>query len=492
MANNVALLPENAGRVTAPSLAYPFGSAKDDSTGSTGDGMPVKIAYFNDSFGMQQALLRAAGLTPTGSADTALSSQYLQSIIQIAAGRATQYDDTGGADSYVLALRSNQQAPGGLFDGLTVEFTPNSANTGPSGLDISALLGQTAGTTVLNVKTYTGGELLAGDISGRTTLVYDLDANEMRIKGPSNSALTGVSALEKSDPATRALEISGVTLRTAQTIKVTNSAGVFTFAAGALVALPTLVNASDYIVYCLTNGTLSAQPTDDAAPAGASVLGGFHAAYSNAAMVPASIWDIKFRPSCDPRAMVLSPDGRVWVDIYLADIDYGLNKYSRPDVTIADGGSAPKIPAMYGGNGTDTYGSLTWFEAWDLAINAGKRLPLWGEFTGFAFGVVEQQAVGTDPVTTRYQAGHRSACGVEQVTGAMWQWGADVQGSGTGWSAITDGRGSVYSSSLSAVILGAHWDSGSVAGSRSADWSGPPSRSSASIGMRAVCDHQLL
>ena len=188
------------------------------------------------------------------------------------------------------------------------------------------------------------------------------------------------------------------------------------------------------------------------------LLGGFATAYSDGAVVEDSLWDVNFRPTCSPRGMTLSPDGQVWVDIYLADTEYTLHGYSRPDVTIADGGSTPVVPYLYGGDGSTTYGSLTWFEANDLAIAAGKRLPHWGEFTGFAYGVVEQQSVGVDPVSTKYQAGHRSACGVEQVAGVMNQWGADVQGSGTGWAAITDGRGSVYASSLTAVSLGSSWE----------------------------------
>mgnify|MGYP000698807680 CR=1 FL=1 len=261
---------------------------------------------------------------------------------------------------------------------------------------------------------------------------------------------------------------------------------------GTAVALPTLTNATDYKIYGLSDGSLSAQLFDTATPTGSVLIGGFHVYHTTGGINPKSIWDINFRPKCNPRAMTLSPDRRVWADIYLMDVDYGLNGYSRPDATIADDSSPPIIPAIYGGNGTDTYGSLTWFEAWDLVINAGKRLAFWGEFSGLAYGVVEQQGVGTDPVTTKYQAGHRSAIGLEQATGVMWIWGADTQGSAGAANAITDGRGSVFSGDPRAVILGALWADGVYAGSRSAYWNYSPSDSYTGLSARAVCDHLIL
>jgi hypothetical protein len=185
-----------------------------------------------------------------------------------------------------------------------------------------------------------------------------------------------------------------------------------------------------------------------------------------------------------------------WVDIYLMDVDYGLNGYSRGGVTIADGNSPPKIPAIYGGDGTAAYGSLTWFEAVDLAASAGKRLLTYAVFTAAAYGVVERQSAGIDPVTTKYQAGHRSACGMEQATGCLWQWGEDINGtSATGtpsWQDIADGRGDVYTHSIRAVLLGANWYLASSSGSRASSWSYAPGDSASSFSARASCGHMTL
>jgi hypothetical protein len=80
MATNPSALPENVGRITAPSASYPYGSAKDDSTGTTGDGTPFKQALLNDVYGFQQALLVEASIVPSGTADTATVSQYLDAL----------------------------------------------------------------------------------------------------------------------------------------------------------------------------------------------------------------------------------------------------------------------------------------------------------------------------------------------------------------------------------------------------------------------------
>jgi len=74
VATNPSTLPENSGRITAPDANYPYGSAKDDSTGTTGDGTPIKKALLNDTYGFYQWLLTKAGIVPSGTADTAIAS----------------------------------------------------------------------------------------------------------------------------------------------------------------------------------------------------------------------------------------------------------------------------------------------------------------------------------------------------------------------------------------------------------------------------------
>ena len=323
----------------------------------------------------------------------------------------------------------------------------------------------------------------AGDFNPSTGVDSGLTGALVQIDQIKNSQL-----LTKTDSMKVMFDLTGSVLTLNQDVVIK---GV-RLLSGATVTLPTLVNASDYKVLLLSDGSLSAQLYDVTNPAGSVTVGGFHVYHTTGGINPNSLWDENWRPSAkSPRSMALSKDQRVWADIYFMDVDYALNNYSRPDVTIADGDSPPIVPEIYGGDGVSTYWSLTWFEALDLVINAGKRLVFWGEFSGLAYGVVEQQSVGADPVTTKYQAGHRSAIGLEQATGVMWVWGADTQGSTGSAAAITDGRGSVYSADPRAVILGADWSTGVNAGSRSAGWHNSPG-GSGSIGVRAVCDHLIL
>ena len=156
------------GRVTAPTAAYPQGSTKNETTPGAGDGTPYELARGDDVFGLQQALVRSAGITPNGNSDTALLSEQMQSIIELASGRAFNYDDSGVADAYVLDVQTNQQAPSKLFDGLEMKFFPGNTNTGASTAD-------PFGKGVTNIKLVGGvTDPAAGQITAgvETTVIY--------------------------------------------------------------------------------------------------------------------------------------------------------------------------------------------------------------------------------------------------------------------------------------------------------------------------------
>jgi len=286
---------------------------------------------------------------------------------------------------------------------------------------------------------------------------------------------------------------SSTTLEVASDLALVVGSSLVEIAAGTSVTLPALGNGTDYTVYAHGDGTLEAVDADSAAPAGARAAGGFHS-FANGGIASRSLWDLNWLPSApSPRAMVHDPKCGIWADIYLMDTQYGLNGYSRNGAQIADANSVPVIPDAYGGDGSSTYANLSWWVAVDLATAAGKRLPFYQEFASIAYGVVERQAVGTDPGTTQHQAGHRSDIGCEQITGVMWQWGADINGtSATGsatWNDWADGRGDIYTHSIRSPLFGASWDGGSHAGSRASFWYFRPDGSSSTLGARGVCDH---
>lgn len=88
MATNPNTLPENSGRIIAPDTSYPYGSAKDDTTGTTGDGTPIKKALLNDTYGFYQWLLTQASIVPSGNAETVLASQLGEALSALFVAKA--------------------------------------------------------------------------------------------------------------------------------------------------------------------------------------------------------------------------------------------------------------------------------------------------------------------------------------------------------------------------------------------------------------------
>lgn len=68
------------GKTNAPSAAYPQGSARNVTISGDGTGTPWEQQLVNDVLGFLQALLLEGGITPSGSPDTALASDYLDGL----------------------------------------------------------------------------------------------------------------------------------------------------------------------------------------------------------------------------------------------------------------------------------------------------------------------------------------------------------------------------------------------------------------------------
>jgi hypothetical protein len=269
--------------------------------------------------------------------------------------------------------------------------------------------------------------------------------------------------------------------------------------------MPTATTGTDYAVWLKTDGTLEATSSFTSPPAtNARKIGGFHYAPGANAAAQAggdstpqineySFWDLNYRPACDdPRGMTLVAGG-FWSDIYLLNTNPDVNGTSKYGVTIADGSSPPIIPLTLGGNGSTTFGSLTWFESMSIATAMGKKAFTQSEFMTAMYGVTEASSRGTDPGTTGLDADRTSRWGVMQATGNLWVWAQDRGGdySTGGWNANTDGFGSEYNAP-NVALLGGNWYNGVDAGSRSSAWSNTASYSGGDIGLRLVCDHLRL
>jgi hypothetical protein len=269
--------------------------------------------------------------------------------------------------------------------------------------------------------------------------------------------------------------------------------------------MPTATTGTDYAVWLKTDGTLEATTSFTSPPAtNARKIGGFHYAPGGNASAQAggnstpqineySFWDLNYRPACDdPRGMTLVAGG-FWSDIYLLNTNPDVNGTSKYGETIADGSSPPIIPATLGGNGSTTYGSLTWFEAMSIAAAMGKKAFTQPQFMTAMYGVTEATDAGSDPGTTGLDADRTSRWGVMQATGNLWVLAQDRGGpnASASWNANTSGFGSEYSAP-DVLRLGGDWLSGVNAGSRSSTWSTPASLSHYFFGLRLVCDHLRL
>ena len=164
MAINPSTNTTMTGRITAADSNYPYGSSKNETAVGAKDGTPYFKQRADDLFGLQQALLVAAGITPSGDADTAIASQYLQAMVELISGRASTYDDSGAADAYIFDLRTGQQAPAAYFDGMTATAPSASAScTGGACTVNVAGLGSVSIKLRGGVLDPLGGDIVAGD-----------------------------------------------------------------------------------------------------------------------------------------------------------------------------------------------------------------------------------------------------------------------------------------------------------------------------------------
>lgn len=342
------------------------------------------------------------------------------------------------------------------------------------------------------------------------------DDNPLPVKLVDGAAAEGVfSKASISAPAFSVPTASTLSLLAGTVVEL--NGWLHVFSSDTPVVMPTLTAGVDYAVYVCSDGSVRADASFTS-PSGYSasdvrMIGGFHFALGGNAAAqaggdstpiinPYSVWDLRWRPSCpDPRGMALVAR-RFWADIYLLNVDYHVNGTSRADVTIADGNSPPKRSPLLGGNGTATYGDLTWFSASEIMKSVGKDLPDYGEFAVLAYGTTEADSVGPEPPNTVLDAPRTSKWGIMQATGNMWVWGRDFSfiPSGADFTVLTtasyknntSGRGQIYtygSSGLCAALFGGTWSLGSYSGSRASRWVNSPWNSSNIIGARGRSDH---
>ena len=338
--------------------------------------------------------------------------------------------------------------------------------------------------------------------------------------------------LRKSNPMATLFAASGQTVVTAQECYARVGGVIIRIPGSTAVALPTLTAGTDYAIYLLANGTLLAS-ANSSAPDGyttatSTQLGGAHyAPGGNAAAEaggdstpqfnPYSAWDLNFRPRCaDPRGMAFVVDG--WFDIYIANTTPDLLGTSAYNAPIADGATLPKLPAFWGGNGTTTMSSFSYWSAVQYFAAFGKHLPRYSHLMNACYGVTENTSVGTEPTVTALDNLRTSRFGLMQATGSMWCWidehkdkihQAELASGATtaqieAWinaakmysgKSLTESHGLVRTYGDVGHSVGLHggdWGGSSNAGSRATSWSFSPANSGSFAGARGRSDHLIL
>lgn len=362
------------------------------------------------------------------------------------------------------------------------------------------------GATIEVVSAATATIGVPADGSVATPKLADYAVTQIKLNAAFNLALTkAAGSFFKVDPSTVVFTKTGNATASIKAGTIVPVNGSFIeFATATAITMPTLIVGVDYAVWVKPDGGIEATSNHTSPPvANARRTGGFHYGPGGHSGSPGggnttpqiwagSFWDLKFRPVCaDPRGMEFFCGS--WGDMYFTGVDAITLGSSRYNVTMADGSSPPKVPTVFGGNGSTTYGSYTWFEAAELAMAMGKRLPTQREFMAHAYGTTEASSIGTDQNNTILNAAYTSAAGLFQATGVLWIWGDDRGGAyaTAGWNANTEGRGSEYNAP-NAVLLGGYWSNGAYAGSRCSNWSDAASLSTYSVGSRFFCDHLQL
>ena len=128
----MAIKPETefVGKINASDADYPQGSARDITAPSDGLGTPWKARLINDIWGFVQKLLAVAGITPSGSPDTVLLSDYFDGLMTVVT-RPTLTVSTMTATAGVragnvfnAAERSTGNAGGGFWTAIATGTTP--------------------------------------------------------------------------------------------------------------------------------------------------------------------------------------------------------------------------------------------------------------------------------------------------------------------------------------------------------------------------------
>jgi hypothetical protein len=471
----------------------------------------VRASEYNSIFNENKNVI-----TPFIALNGEENNQLLKSIDIMT--KSNYYKDTGTVNNILLSRSSTITESETFFDDMILTFTPKVENTGATTIKIKTLATKSV---FLN-----GIALVAGDL--KTDEIYTIKysvslsrfdiiasiSNRKEIIVESNLFVKPnkrVPLFTKVNPSTIRIPSGFVVAVGANRISLDAN---YDLSLNTDLVIPEIkTEGKDYYVYAKTDGSFYLSSNDALTD---KIIGGFHYGLTTETEVISgnktesdmvklrginsyTFWDLKYISNAKKGNKGMFCNGVKWYDIYLNDIEYGINGYSRPFAQIAGGGTEfgrgyPKIPLEFGGNGTVTYGKLTPFQAYDLAISSKKDLISYKEFTDIAYGVQEGLSQA-EPVLG--QNGHvpalTSRYGMELATGNQYIWSSEIGNStATGWSSIADSRGQVYTNAYIALLGGGRVYAAGISGSRCSFWDDTLSYSFWAYGSRCCSDLLIL
>lgn len=143
----MAINPDVAfpGKTAGVSPEYPYGKARDVSAPGDGTGTPLRSAWVNDWFGLQQQLLSLAGIVPSGVADAVGACQVWDALEKLLSTRGVDGASKVGSANYAQ-LREYAGTEGAIF--CAGKSTPGDGAEGRTNLDPSDTTSPDNGVTV--------------------------------------------------------------------------------------------------------------------------------------------------------------------------------------------------------------------------------------------------------------------------------------------------------------------------------------------------------
>ena len=233
-------------------------------------------------------------------------------------------------------------------------------------------------------------------------------------------------------------------------------------------------------------------------------------------IIPNSVWDLIHRPKASPEGMV--EIGGMWVDIYPSSAAESITLEGGTNgLHIASG----RLQSKYGQYPVTGTEGLNWYGFGELAARSGKRLLSYSEWIQSAYGNPQGEdgadnygwtkttnsgraRVGcrVDPSTGDYDAATGikpaaiSAFNIVDAVGNVYEWLDELlqrDGETFQWRDLAgSGKGQIYSGSANspvAMIAGAYWHNGVLAGPRAARVLNQPWDVNTVIGVRLACDN---